>query len=116
MTPRTQPPTAPAVVELGLRAAAATVDVEPDARALPTGRLLVDDAGKDALVAAGASTSSALSLLVAVGADASVRPARHGLVVLPAAAAGLGPTRRILGLAGSSHGYSSSSSATSRTR
>jgi len=44
-----------AAVEFGLRAAADAIDVEPDAATAPAGWAVIDDAGQQAFVAAGAN-------------------------------------------------------------
>ncbi len=54
-------------------------------------------------MAAGAESSGAFCLLVAVSADSAVGPARDGLVVLAAAVAGDRPADRVLCFAWLTH-------------
>jgi len=93
-------PASPAGVQFGFGAAAGAVQVEPDAAAAPAGRAVIDASGQDSPVAAGAGAGDPLGGLIAVTADAGVRPGGRDLMVFPAASARLRPPVRIAGLAG----------------
>lgn len=92
-----------AAVELVLGAAGGAVDVERDAGASSAGRLAVDAAGQDAVVAAAAGATGSLGLLVAVAAHVAVGPVGRDLVVLTAAGAGEWPPGWIAWLSRPSH-------------
>jgi hypothetical protein len=96
-------PASPAGVQFGFGSAAGAVQVEPDAAAAPAGRATTGASGQDSLVAAGAGAGDPLGGLIAVPADAGVRPGGRDLVVFAAASARLGPPVRVAGLAGPTH-------------
>lgn len=64
---------------------------------------LVNNSGQDAFVSAGADSSGAFGLLVAVAADSAVGPSCDGLVVLAAAVAGDRPADWVLCFAWPTH-------------
>ncbi len=90
-------PAATAGVELGLRAVAPAVDVDPDARAAAAGRPAVNPAGQHPLVTAGAAARPAARGPVAGGANPPVRPRGDRPVVPAAARAGRPPVRLVRG-------------------
>lgn len=94
-------------VELILGATSATVDVEVDATARPTGRLTGAVATRQhAVVTAGALSTCAFGGHVAVPTDGAVRPVHHWFVGVAATTA-CGVTPRLGRLARSSHESSS---------